>query len=437
MKLLHVATFRLSLLAAVLMGIWSVLFFMTVMDEVNDEVDDSLEDYAEAIMLRALRGEPLPTGSSGSNNQYFLRPVSAEYADSHAHVRYEDRSVYIREKHEHEPARVFTQIYRRDDGGWMELEVSTPNIEKSDLRRAITLWMSVLYAGLMLVAFVLNYWGMRRCMRPLYRLLDWLTAYRLGSTNEPLVNPTGISEFRQLNEAAQQSMARNEELHELQRQFIANASHELQTPIAVCQNRIELLIDDDTDPLTEHQMGELLKVRQTLERLSRLNRSLLLLCKIEGGQFADTAVTDLAAIVRRLLPDYEELYASRRHITTTCSAEASAPHWQMDESLATALVANLLKNAYLHNRTGGSVSITLASQRLTIANTGTDDSPLDAEAIFRRFSHSPGHEGSTGLGLPIVSAICARYGLCIDYRFANGRHVFAITRKPALVRENT
>lgn len=424
MKLLHVVTLRLSLLAAVIMALWSVLFYMVVMDEVNDETDDTLEDYAEVIMLRALRGEPLPGESSGSNNQYFLREVSPEYAATQVHVRYADRAVYIKEKRETEPARVFSQIYQTDDGRWMELEVSTPNIDKQDLKVSILLWLVVLYVSLLIVFFILNYWGMRRSTRPLYRLLNWLDHYRLGGTNAPLNNPTNISEFRQLNEVVIRSTHRNEELHQQQRQFIGNASHEMQTPLAICQNRLEYLLEDDT--LTEAQMGEILKVRRTLDQLSRLNQSLLLLCKIEGGQFPNQSPIDFVQLLHRVLPDYEELYGTRQIRTETQCAD-SAPCWQMDENLASVLLTNLIKNAYTHNRPGGTVRITLAAGRLRVANTGAEDVALDEQAIFSRFYHTPGKSTSTGLGLPIVRAICQRYNLRVDYHFEGGMHTFEVS----------
>lgn len=428
MKLLHIAALRLSLLAAAVLALWSCLFYAVVVDEVTDETDDTLEDYAEVLMLRALRGEPLPQAASGSNNQYFLRAVSEAYAQSRSHVRYEDREVYIEEKRETEPARVFTQIYLGGDGRWMELEVSTPFLDKEDLLQSIVLWLTLLYAALVVSIFAINYWGMRRCMRPLYRLLDWLRRYRPGAENAPLDNETRISEFRRLNEAVSGSVRRSEQLHEQQRQFVANASHEMQTPIAVCQNRLELLLDDGT--LGERQMGDLLKVRHTLERMSRLNRSLLLLCKIEGGQFPDHRPVDFAALLRRLLPDYEELYAARS-ITTEARTAPTAPRWEMDESLASVMLTNLLKNAYVHNRAGGRVSVTLAEERLRVANTGETDGPIDAEAAFSRFHHTQGKAHSTGLGLPIVQAVCRRYGLTVSYRFEPPMHVFEVEKVKA------
>ena len=141
MKLINYISLRLSVIAAVVLAFWSVFFYFAIIDEINDEVDDSLEDYAELVIRRALAGEPLPTASSGSNNQYYLHQVSAEYADTHPHVRYEDRTVYIREKREFEPARVITYIYTTGNDRFFEVEVSVPTIDKADLKEAIFYWL--------------------------------------------------------------------------------------------------------------------------------------------------------------------------------------------------------------------------------------------------------------------------------------------------------
>ncbi len=414
---------RLSLAIAIVIALWSALFYLAVMDEVNDEVDDALENFSEKLMLRALRGETLPSESLGSNNEYFFREVNAEYAATHDCVRYEDRNVYIKEKREMEPARVYTQIYRTHDGRYMELEVSVPTIEKRDLQEAIALWLILLYAGLILAVFTLNYLGLRRAMRPLHRLLTWLDRYRLGEKNEPLDNPTNISEFRRLNESATTTMARSERLHAQQRQFLGNASHEMQTPLAICQNRIELLLDEEG--FSETQMGELLKIRRTLADLTRLNRSLLLLCKIEGGAFTERRPIRLVDLLEKILPDFRSAHPDT--LTATDIDPKSAPTPEMDESLAAALLTNLLRNAYVHNRPGGSVRIALKNNSLVVSNTGETDAALDAEAIFDRFYHTPGRAASTGLGLPIVRAICEHYGLRIEYTFEQGMHTFTVS----------
>lgn len=423
MKLMHAAVWRLSLVMAVVLTVWAFCFYAAMMEEVDDETDDALEDFAELVIIRSLRGEHVPSAPTGSNNQYYQREVSAEYAASHYPIVYEDREVYIKEKGETEPARVLTYIYRRDDGRYMELKVSAPHIDKEDLRHAIFFWSVFLYAALLVVLIVLNLWIFRRNIRPLYVLLDWLKRSRLGAHNGKLDNPTNIYEFRLLNEAVRRYSERSERVYEQQKQFIGNASHEMQTPLAVCMNRIDMLVDEEG--LSEQQLGELLKVRRTLEGLTRLNRSLLLLYKIDNGQFPETVRVSFNDLLWHYLQDYQTAYAWQ-HVRVDVQ-ESGVFSVEMNEALAVTLLTNLLKNAYVHNVRDGEIAITLSADALRVANT-SDEGPLDASLIFRRFYHSRRKEGSSGLGLPLVQAICRQYGLSVSYAYEAGRHVFEVRR---------
>ena len=120
-------------------------------------------------------------------------------------------------------------------------------------------------------------------MRPLYILLRWLDSYTPGRNNASVPNNTKISEFSKLNVAVQDAVRRSEEFFERQKQFVGNASHELQTPLAVLGNRFEWLLDN-TEP-SEVQMSELFKMQHTLGHIVRLNKTLLLLTKIDNGNF--------------------------------------------------------------------------------------------------------------------------------------------------------
>lgn len=422
MKLLHVSTLRFSLVAAVVMAFWSVFFYYALIQEIYDEVDDSLEDYAELILIRYLAGEALPSQNSGTNNQYFLHEVTREYANSHPHVSYVSKDVFLKEKGEEEPARVLSYIFLRDDGQYMEVEVSTPTIEKQDLTRDILIYIVALYVCIMTGIVLVNLWSVRRSMKPLYRLLKWIDHYRMGTPCTPFEISTDISEFQILGDAVKRSFERNEKLFHQQKLFIGNASHELQTPIAVCQSRMEALLDDET--LTEGQMGEIIKTLNTLDGMSRLNRSLLLLCKIDNGQFADMQSVSLDEVCNRLLDDYRMVYASRGISVETDLQEPFVA--QMNPSLASMLVSNLLKNAHVHNRQGGGVvRIVCRADSFRIENDGIPR-PLDANLIFTRFYHTPGKKTSTGLGLPLAQSICRQSGLHLSYSFESGRHVFTI-----------
>lgn len=423
MKLFHLVLWRISLALIVVLTVWAGFFYMAVVEEVNDEVDDTLEDYSEGLIIRALSGEDMPTASNGSNNQYYLYEVSESYAASHPQITYRDEMVFITEKSETEPARVLITIFRTEDERYMELVVYTPTIEKLDLLRAILGWIIFLYVLLLLIILSINIWVFRKNMKPLYVLLKWLDTSQLGKKNEPLENTTKITEFRKLNAATMAFAERGEKLFEQQKTFIGNASHEMQTPLAICRNRLEMLMEDET--LTEHQLNELIKTHQTLENLTRMNRSLLLLCKIENGQFVDTRSVCLNDILAHYLDDYKEVYAYR-NITVTVTTDSSFCV-EMNDSLVSVLVTNLLKNSFVHNIDGGFIYIKITANTFEISNTG--EKPLDRERIFERFYQGQKKEGSTGLGLALVDSICKANHLKVDYTYVENRHIFTISKQ--------
>ena len=405
----------------ILLG-WAVFFYLGIMSEVNDEVDDSLEDYSELIITRSLAGKELPAHDSGSNNQYFLREVDESYVRSHQAISYRDSMIYIKEKNETEPARILTTIFKDKENRHYELSVFTPTIEKRDLQEAIFHLLIALFATLLIAILVINIWVFRRSMKPFYQLLNWLDKYRLGQENEPLDISTYTTEFRKLNETVKRYASHSEEIYRQQKLFIGNASHEIQTPLAVCQNRIEMLMEDES--LSEEQLSELAKTYQTLEYVSKLNKSLLLLSKIDNSQFVDSANVCINELVHRYMDDYQEVY-DYKEIQITLNEKENF-HLQINETLATMLITNLLKNAYVHNNEHGTIQIEIGKDYITFSNSG-DLQPLDEKRIFERFYQGKKKEGTTGLGLAIVAAICRQCSLAVSYRFINNMHEFHVT----------
>jgi signal transduction histidine kinase len=385
-------------------------------------VDDSLEDYSELIIMRSLAGKDLPSDDNGSNNQYFLREVDAAYALSKESICYRDSMVYIDEKNESEPARILTTLFKDKDERFYELSVYTPSIEKRDLKESIFYLLIGLFVILFVIILLINIWVFHRSMKPFYQLLEWLEHYRLGKNNEKLCIETHTTEFRKLNEAVSRYVAHSEEVFEKQKQFIGNASHELQTPLAICQNRLEMLLEDET--LGEQQMSEIMKTYQTLEYLSKLNKSLLLLSKIDNHQFSEEKEVCLNEVLHRYMDDYQEVYAYR-DITLTVEEEGEL-YCRMNETLAVVLITNLLKNAFVHNINKGSIRIVISSSSIRFGNTASG-SALDASRVFDRFYQgSKKKEGSTGLGLAIVDAVCRHSSLKIRYRFEEDMHWFEV-----------
>ena len=421
MKLIYNISLRLSLVLFPLIALWAVVFYFTMMDEINDEADDALEDYSELIVMRVLAGEPLPRSNEGSNNSYTIIPVESGYVATRPSIDYYDTEVYIPEKDETEPARVLATIFQDKDGNFYELKVAMPTFEKDDLLETVMWWVVWLYLFLLVTVSGTTLWVFHKSMLPLYELLHWLDSYAPGREVAPVPNDTSITEFRRLNVAAQQAVDRSEELFERQKQFIVNASHELQTPLAVLGGRMEYLLD--CADLDEETTGEIIQMRRTLDHIVRLNKTLLLLTKIDNGQFPESTDIDLVPLVEERKALYDDIYGEhkircRLHLPGTFSV-------RMDESLCSILVSNLIKNAYLHSADGAAVDIRIEGNVLTVINDGV--SPLDEKHIFERFYQGSQKEGSTGLGLALVKAITDYYRLGLIYYFENGRHHFGVS----------
>ena len=418
MKLIYKVTIRLSLALLPIMLIWAAVFYFSMVNEITDEADDSLEEYAELIVRRTLTGRELPTIGDGTNNTYSIEllPKGQQYTTS---FEYEDRQVYIPEKKETEPARVLKMTFFDKEDNAYRLTVSTPTFEREDLLESMLWHLTVLYIILVITIMAVTSLIFHYSLRPLYNLLRWLDNYTPGKGVKDLPQTKSSIEFRKLTQSARNTIERTEAYLEQQKQFIGNASHELQTPLAILGTRIEWLIDNTQ--LTEEQFAELTKMRQSLHRLTRLNRTLLLISKIENAQFNSKEDVELTELIINELEVYEEIYADKG-ITCTKSMPQSFVV-RMDGSLATTMVTNLLKNAFLHTEDDGEIKISISGNRLVIANSGKE--ALNAGEIFNRF-YTSGKSGSTGLGLALVKSIAGFYKFKVEYKFSDNMHYFGI-----------
>ena len=417
-------TRRIALILAValvpIMVLWAVLFYLSVEREVVEEADDALEEYAELIITRYTEGRVLPALNSGGKSIYSLEPLTEAEARSMPHERYYDKEVYIPEHDDAEPARVLSRVFRDDEGRYLHLEVAMPTIEKDDLLATVMGWCVVLFGVLFVTVVVISMVVFRGVLRPLYALLKWLDGYTPGEGYKPVPNNTNIKEFRKLNEAADRAVKRSEEVVESEKQFIANASHELQTPLAVIGNRVEHIIDH-TSP-SEEQLAELVKIQQSLRHSIRLNCTLLQLMRIDNGDVAESTRVDVVDVVREAVESCCEIYGAK-----CIDCRASLPdelYLYINETLLRTLVVNLVKNAFVHSTEGGVVDVTLSERCLVVSNEGGE--PLDGNHVFDRFYTRTSREGSTGLGLAIVKAVAEHYGHTAEYTYANGRHIFTI-----------
>lgn len=421
MKLIHNIAVRLSVALLPVIGLWAMVFYFVIVDEINDEADDLLESYAEQLMVRKLSGKELPVTNIMTDGHYSISQVTESYADSQAGMEYYDSDFYISETDENEPARFLKTIFRDREGRCFELIVATPTFEKDDLIGTILWWILALYLILLLTVILIALVVLQKSMRPLYKILDWLNAYTPGKSHSRLSIDTDIHEFRQLEKVTTEATDRSDKAFEKQKQFIGNASHELQTPLAVLGGRIDWMLDNDS--LGEESVGELVQMKRELGHIVRLNKTLLLLTKIDNDQFPEQTDVNLSSMVLSQKELYEEIFSSKR-ISCSVQVPDEPVIIRMNETLASILVTNIIKNAFVHSPEGGTVALTLTENELVVANSG--DSPLDQSRIFDRFYQGTKKDGSTGLGLALAKTIADRNGLRLTYSYENGMHLFRI-----------
>lgn len=423
MKLTYKIASKTLLALLIILPIWAILFYFAIMNEITDEVDDNLEEYSKEIIKRSLSGEEITTAAQLSNNSYGIVELPEQEAvKMKGKMTFSEKMIYIDSKQETEPARILKTTFKNQDK-WYLLTVYTPTIEKKDLKEAILFWIIFLYIILLLTMLIINIFIFKKSMKPLYVLLKWLDNYKVGTNNTNLDNNTDITEFQRLNAAAVNNAARTEQTFEQQKQFIGNASHEIQTPVAICLNRVELLMNDSNT--SESQLENLIKLQQTLLNISKLNKALLLLTKIDNNQFSSTATVNFNDIIKLQLEDFEDAY-SYKNININLNTFSTFTI-NINDSLAYTLTSNLIKNAYVHNNIEGNIDISIYSDKIIFSNSGLTQ-PLDAEHIFERFYNSSYKEGSTGLGLAIAKAICKTYSLSLTYLFTNDKHVFTLQK---------
>ena len=260
----------------------------------------------------------------------------------------------------------------------------------------------------------------KRLWQPFDKTLEVMETFRLENGVIPALPDSGIEEFSRLNDVLNRLMTDSLKSYRAQKEFTENASHELQTPLAVFQSKLDLLLQQPD--LTGEQAVIIQDLYQMSGRLSGLNRNLLLLAKMENGQLGKSVV-DVVAVLDELRPYFDNI-ADGLHLRIdlqTGSLMTSA-----NRSLLESLLSNLVVNAVRHNRPDGEITITLNDEGLTVANT-SDEAALDKNMIFGRFYRPSEKSGGNGLGLAIVKAICEYHRWNIAYAYRSGCHVFTVT----------
>jgi signal transduction histidine kinase len=422
MRLVNHTLLYLSGSLILVLSVWAVLFYVTMMDEVYDSIDDGLENYKILIIKKAEQDSSILNLSSFDERNYAIQPVSKTFA-LQAPQQFRDTSMYMEAEADFEMVRMLTTYFKDRQDRYYQLKILSSMVEEDDLMEDLVYALVWLFLAVIGSAFLIDKYVLQKIWRPFYLLKDGLDRFDLDS-QIPFEKPeTTVTEFKSLNDSVERLLVEHAKVYKSQKELIENASHELQTPLAVAISQLELLMNESVeDPTLNLRLDA---VMEQLHRIKRLNKSLLLLSKIENKQFVGTQPIQMNAKLKELIELLEPL-SSYHDVTIRMEESHEDLVWNLHEDLGQMLLTNVLKNAIIHNYPGGKVFVKLMKDAIEIANTGVTES-LDPNRIFDRFTTGPSQAvQKTGLGLSIAFAIAAQHGMKITYSFANGLHTFRI-----------
>ncbi|HOZ98277.1 MAG TPA: HAMP domain-containing sensor histidine kinase [Niabella sp.] len=280
--------------------------------------------------------------------------------------------------------------------------------------------LTVLFFGLLIAGLILvNRRSSGKLWRPFYSSLEKIRNFDL-TQQTPAFEPTNIAEFEELNEQLHKLIDRATVAYKQQKEFTENASHELQTPLAILTNKVDILLQ--SDGLTEKQFHIAEEMYKALIRSSRINKNLLLLAKIENGQFDKSESISIRTLLGQSMEVLQEYFAEKKisvdlNIHTDVEIQANC-------DLTEVLLNNLLMNAIRHTPAGGVIRVILSVLKLEVKNSG--EHALNPDLLFKRFSKMSADNAGSGLGLSIVQEICKLHGWEVKYRFENKEHIFTV-----------
>ena len=412
----------LTLAFLVILAVWAAVFYAYILDEVYDNIDDGLKDKKTLIIQNILRHPELLQVNEFGIEDFRVYPSQEDFSDRNI---FSNAFFYMPFDDEDEPYRVLKTGFYDHDMNPYTLEIRTSTVEKDDLLFNLAVALGVLYVVLVFSMYLINLLVINKIWKPFKGIVSAIRQYEVGSktTLQPIT--TEVIEFNILHDNIQQMWQRNEVMFEEQKVFIENASHELQTPLAITLNKLELLSNDSS--LTEKQLVQLSEVKQSLMRMTHLNKSLLMLTRIENQQYKQAKDISFQALTTDIIDDLSDLIAFKA--LEVSIDEISDFQVEMNPDLARVLVSNLLRNAIKYTEKGGNIQILIKENRFQVKNTAKDAIHLDPSKIFQRFHKEQQDASSTGLGLAIVKSIAERYHLKVYYTFEEGRHCFQVRDK--------
>jgi signal transduction histidine kinase len=433
MKLTDHLILRITLFFTPVMFFWGAVYLFLQMQEIHDGNDEGLTNLKQEFIAKA-NASPgfVETLKCHAPLNLIIEEIPREEAERITEHFVTTRIYFPTELEEEEVRMLITAFRCEPDGKYYRLQCFTSTVETDDLIKNMIYLLLALWSALTLTLIVVSRIVISRANKPFYLMLDELKKFRPDNSQPPSLPSANIREYAKLAESLNGLLRRNISVFTEQKTFIENVSHELQTPLAVVVAKLESLLQKYSGD--RHFVTEIAAALGTLNRMKRLNSTLLLLSKIKNRQFTEASPVRLRDTLDAILADFADLIAYRQ-ISITVEGDAS-PVFTMNDDLAHILFLNLVKNSVAHGEVGGKLIVRFDENSVTIANTGTEE----AKNVFSRYNRraeagdAVGADDATdakrhtnsGLGLSIVKAITDLYGIHVTYRFEDSLHFFLV-----------
>jgi signal transduction histidine kinase len=393
------------------------ILFLTTRFIINQEQNELLEDNGMAL-TRQWKANGLPT-----DRVLLLANDLIEVTESPlvSEKIFLDTTFWNADENEYEPARKYVFSTRIGQKDYL-VSITHSVLDQEELLFTVLVSVALLIAVLLIGVWWFSRFAARRLWHPFYASLFEIAHFKFSDKSSLALPETTVEEFTALNRAVNTMTLRIVDDYIALRDFTGNAAHELQNPLAIIQNKAELLLQNDQlDPKT---LGDIADIHRSVIRLARLNKALLFLHRIENEQFSNAAAIDLKRILIDKIAQWQERIDAKNIAITT---DLQSVIKTMNPELVDALIGNLLVNAVKYNYPkNGWIHIGLSSEQLVFQNSG-DPLNSSSESMFQRFKkNDPAQHNSPGLGLAIVKEICQLYGCGVVYTVENEVHKIVI-----------
>jgi len=415
MKLISKTLIYYLLISLPLLVIAGLLSYFLIKAELRDGTDETLmsEKVNAQKLIHSLKDSKTIYLSSDSLSN--IKLISGKLNSG-----FIDTLIYDQEENENVGARMLRSYYNFNNNTYQITIVKT-TMEEEELLEGI-LAAFALIIGFLIVSFVIVNWLLSKTLwNPFYKTLSELNKYEIKNHEQHKFTPEKTLEFNQLNAALNKMMEKIYSDYVQQKEFTENASHEMQTPLAVVKANLSLLMQ--SPHLKEDEMNRLQIIENTIKKLASLNKALILLSKIENNQFKENGSISIKQFTSKITDNYIDLFQSK-NITLELNLSEDVMV-KMNPTLAEILLTNLIQNAIRHNSENGKIIIELKENQLTISNSG-EPLTVPKEHLFMRFKKNDASKESLGLGLAIVNSICKLNNFKIDYSYKNALHTFSI-----------